>query len=69
MQAPAIYRLFGDKDELLEAVAEHVLATYISAKNPIAAAASARDTPPVDDLRPAWMTQTGYGLANDRRHS
>ena len=32
VQAPAIYRFFGDKDGLLEAVAEHVMATYVSAK-------------------------------------
>ena len=32
LQAPAIYRLFGDKDGLLEAVAEHVLATWVDSK-------------------------------------
>ena len=32
VQAPAIYRLFGDKDGLLEAVAEYVMATYVSEK-------------------------------------
>ena len=31
VQAPMIYRLFGDKDGLLDAVAEHVLAAYSSA--------------------------------------
>ena len=32
VQAPTIYRLFGDKDGLLDAVAEHVMATFVSAK-------------------------------------
>ena len=32
VQAPTIYRLFGDKDGLLDAVAEHVLATYVAEK-------------------------------------
>jgi len=32
VQAPTIYRLFGDKDGLLEAVAEQVMATFVSAK-------------------------------------
>ena len=30
VQAPTIYRLFGDKDGLLEAVAEHVMAGYVA---------------------------------------
>ena len=54
VQAPTIYRLFGDKAGLLEAVAEHVMATYVSAKTEIADSASARDVPPVEDLRAAW---------------
>ena len=32
VQAPTIYRLFGDKDGLLEAVAEHVLMEFVSHK-------------------------------------
>ena len=30
LQPPAIYRLFGDKDGLLEAVAEHGFATFLA---------------------------------------
>src|SRR5919112_1529784 len=30
VQAPTIYRLFGDKDGLIDAVAEHVMATYVA---------------------------------------
>ena len=32
VQAPTIYRLFGDKDGLLEAVAEHVMAAHVATK-------------------------------------
>ena len=59
--APAIYRLFGDKDGLLDAVAEHVMAVHVAAK---AAAASAEDVDPLDDLRAGWQTQIDFGLAN-----
>lgn len=64
MQAPVIYRLFGDKDGLLEAVAEHVMATYASAKAAIVAAATAGDVDPLDDLRTGWQTQIDFGVAN-----
>ena len=64
VQAPAIYRLFGDKDGLLDAVAEHVLASYVSLKAAIVAAASAEDVDPIDDLRAGWETQIAFGVAN-----
>jgi AcrR family transcriptional regulator len=64
VQAPTIYRLFGDKDGLLDAVAEHVLATYVSAKSAIVEAASAENIDPVDDLRAGWEMQIDFGLAN-----
>lgn len=64
VQAPAIYRLFGDKDGLLDAVAEHVLATYVSAKAAIVEAASADDVDPLDDLRAGWEMQIDFGVAN-----
>ncbi|GAA0617898.1 helix-turn-helix domain-containing protein [Streptomyces crystallinus] len=50
MQAPAIYRLFGDKDGLLDAVAEHVLAAYVDGKEP------GNGGDPVADLRAGWDT-------------
>ncbi len=40
---PTTYRLFGDKDGLLEAVAEYVMTTYVSAKDETVEAASATD--------------------------
>ncbi len=64
VQAPAIYRLFGDKDGLLEAVAEHVMATYVSAKAAIVDAATADAVDPLEDLRTGWQTQINFGVAN-----
>lgn len=59
VQAPTIYRLFGDKDGLLNAVAQHVFATYVAGK-----ATSDRTEDPVADLRTGWNTHLGFGLAN-----
>lgn len=64
VQAPAIYRLFGDKDGLLEAVAEHVMAAYVSAKAAVVEAASASDVDPLVDLRAGWTAQIEFGVAN-----
>lgn len=62
VQAPTIYRLFGDKDGLLDAVAEHVMGSYASAK--AASAAAAGDVDALDDLAAAWQRQIEFGLAN-----
>ncbi|GLY14971.1 TetR family transcriptional regulator [Kineosporia sp. NBRC 101677] len=64
VQAPAIYRLFGDKDGLLEAVAERTMATHVSAKAAVVAAASSGDVDPLEDLRDGWAGQIGFGLSN-----
>jgi AcrR family transcriptional regulator len=64
VQAPTIYRLFGDKDGLLDAVAEHVMATYVSTKAAIVEAASAEDVDPIDDLRAGWEMHIDFGIAN-----
>lgn len=58
---PTIFRLFGDKDGLLEAVAEHVLADYVAGKT---AAVATEDGDPVEHLRAAWHTNVDFGLAN-----
>jgi AcrR family transcriptional regulator len=59
MQAPTIYRFFEDKDALLDAVAEHVFATYVAGKT------LAEDSgDPVAGLRAGWDTHIGFGLAN-----
>jgi AcrR family transcriptional regulator len=52
--------MFGDKDGLIDAVAEHVMATYVAAKT--GAVADAAD--PVEDLRSAWRMHVDFGLAN-----
>lgn len=64
VQAPAIYRLFGDKDGLLDAVAEHVLADFVAAKTEHAAAEAGDGGDPVADLRDSWRVQVAFGLAN-----
>jgi AcrR family transcriptional regulator len=64
VQPPAIYRLFGDKDGLLEAVAEHVMAGFVDSKAGIVDIAVADGVDPLDDLRAGWDTQLEFGLAN-----
>lgn len=64
VQAPTIYRLFGDKDGLLEAVAEHVMATHVAAKQAVEAAAVAGGHDPLDELRTSWFAQIEFGLTN-----
>ncbi|MFD3519911.1 TetR/AcrR family transcriptional regulator [Streptomyces sp. NPDC058653] len=58
-QPPAIYRLFGDKDGLLEAVAEHGYATFLAAKR-----VDTHPQDPVEDLRAGWDLAVEFGLAN-----
>lgn len=59
--APTIFRLFGDKDGLMEAVAEHVMATYVAAKSH---SASHEIGDPVEDLRDAWRAHVDFALSN-----
>jgi AcrR family transcriptional regulator len=59
VQAPTIYRLFGDKDGLVRAVAEHVMATYVAAKS-----GSAPEPDPVADLRVGWRMHVDFALTN-----
>jgi AcrR family transcriptional regulator len=64
VQPPAIYRLFGDKEGLLEAVAEHVMAGFASSKAAIVEAAAADNVDPLDDLRAGWHSQIEFGVTN-----
>lgn len=64
VQAPALYRLFGDKDGLLQAVAEHVLAEFVSTKAESVRAEAAGGTDPADDLRAGWRIQVEFGLTH-----
>lgn len=59
VQPPALYRLFGDKDGLLEAVAEHGYSTFFAAK-----LAGGRLDDPIDDLRAGWDLAVDFGLEN-----
>jgi AcrR family transcriptional regulator len=64
VHAPAIYRHFGDRDGLLEAVAEHVMAEQVAAKaaQDVASEPAGRD--PVQDLRDGWNAQVLFALEN-----
>lgn len=64
VQAPTIYRLFGDKDGLLDAVAEHVMAVFSTEKAAMVDAAGANGTDPVEALRAGWDATIAFGLAN-----
>jgi AcrR family transcriptional regulator len=59
VQAPTIYRLFGDKSGLLDAVVEHGFRRYLEGKHPLGA-----DADPVQNLRAGWELHIGFGLAN-----
>lgn len=59
VQAPTIYRLFGDKQGLLDAVATHGLTTFVSSK-----AGVKPSDDPVEDLRAGWDRHVSFGLAN-----
>lgn len=59
LQPPAIYRLFGDKEGLLDAVAEHGFAAFLATKH------VDPDPPdPIEDLRAGWDFAIEFGLAN-----
>ncbi len=59
VQAPTLYRLFGDKEGLLDAVAEHGFATYLGKKQLRPAGPD-----PVEDLRAGWDLHIEFGLAH-----
>ena len=64
LQAPVIYRLFGDKQRLLDAVAAHAFETYLSSK-----AGALQTGDPVEDLRAGWDLHVSFGLANPATYS
>ncbi|WP_208114184.1 TetR/AcrR family transcriptional regulator [Actinomycetospora succinea] len=59
VQAPTIYRLFGDKQGLLDAVATEGFTSYIAAKT-----AGEPHPDPVEDLRASWDEHVAMGLAH-----
>jgi AcrR family transcriptional regulator len=61
VQVPTIYRLFGDKSGLLNALAEHGFAAYLKEKKK-----EVRELgkDPIENLRLGWDLHVGFGLAN-----
>jgi AcrR family transcriptional regulator len=58
VQAPTIYRQFGDKDGLLQTVAERMFADQVATKR------VRDDVDPVDDMRESFASQIAFGVAN-----
>jgi AcrR family transcriptional regulator len=59
VQAPTIYRIFGDKQGLLDVVASHGFASYLHGKTALEPGAD-----PVEDLRRGWDLHVAFGLAH-----
>lgn len=59
VQAPTLYRLFGEKRGLLNAVAEHDLALFIARKTAVPP-----HPDPVQSLRDAWDAYVAFGLGH-----
>src|SRR2546423_1447845 len=59
VQPPTIYRFFGDKDGLLDAVAAQGFADYLATKSVVEPSDD-----PVADLRRGWDMHVELGLAN-----
>ena len=57
VQAPALYRLFGDKDGLLESAVERLYADWVARKG-----ATAPPTDPVEALRAGFDDAVRFGL-------
>ena len=58
VQAPTIYRLFGDKDGLLDAVAEMVLKSYVDDKTN-----RTSESDPIAAMREGWDRHVDFALA------
>ncbi|SDK08685.1 WHG domain-containing protein [Nonomuraea maritima] len=56
--APTLYRLFGDKEGLLDAVAAHGFRRYLADKQTVTT------DDPVTDLRGTWHLHVNFGLSN-----
>ncbi len=59
VQAPTLYRLFGDKQGLLDAVAEHGFDTYLVSKQ-----AQLQTDDPLADVARGWDLHVAFGLEN-----
>ncbi|BDH05440.1 TetR/AcrR family transcriptional regulator [Streptomyces seoulensis] len=59
LQPPAIYRLFGDKDGLLDAVAEYGFDAFLATKH-----VAPEPADPLDGLRAGWDLAVEFALDN-----
>jgi AcrR family transcriptional regulator len=59
VQPPTLYRLFGDMQGLLDALAAHGFSTYLEEK-----ASRVPIDDPVDDLRAGWDRHVEFGVSN-----
>jgi AcrR family transcriptional regulator len=65
VQPPTLYRQFGDKDGLLDAVTEFVLQNYLHAKRRLLTASD----DPVEDLRKLWDLHVDFGLSHPHTYA
>ncbi len=63
IQAPTIYRLFGNKQGLLDAVTEHGFAAHVRSHPDLHPHAD-----PVDDLRWGWDAHVAYALSHPHEY-
>lgn len=59
VQTPTLYRLFGDKDGLLDALASYAFESYLAEKRALPPSADA-----IDDIRRGWDIHVEFGLRN-----
>ncbi|MBE1493896.1 AcrR family transcriptional regulator [Amycolatopsis lexingtonensis] len=59
VQTPALYRLFGDKDGLLDALASYGFESYLVEKRALEPSENA-----IDDIRRGWNIHVEFGLRN-----
>jgi AcrR family transcriptional regulator len=60
LQPPALYRLFGDKQGLLDAVAERGFTRFLAAKEQLESAPE----DPIKELRDGWDAVVEFGVTN-----
>ncbi|GAA4605013.1 TetR/AcrR family transcriptional regulator [Actinoallomurus liliacearum] len=59
VQTPALYRLFGDKDGLLDALGSYVFESYLAEKRGLEPSEDA-----IEDIRRGWNIHVEFGLRN-----
>ncbi|MEZ0109615.1 AcrR family transcriptional regulator [Catenulispora sp. EB89] len=59
VQTPALYRLFGDKDGLLDALASYGFESYLAEKRALEPGEDA-----IEDIRRGWNIHVEFGLRN-----